>query len=340
MRGIIPHETATATFGKVVFFFVRHIRSPRASALTNPGGDHMKREYPYGTGPVKLVSSEWLDSNMKKTDLVIADIQPSIHDYLNEHIPGAVYLNEGLLRMSIRGIPGYFVPPESVQPAFRSLGIRKGVPVVVYTAKGAFSGEGDGLGQTMAAYALARFGHDSVYVLDGGLDKWKEEGRALTKEYAKVRESDFNASLRNDYFIGYEDFKSVKDSDHVIVLDARPRKVYEGQGPWMKPGHIPGAVNLPWTDFMDENNRALLKPEEEISAIINSKGITPDKTIICSCGTGREGTNEFLLFKFFMNYPRVMLYEGSFTEWVAYPENETVTGANPRKTERTAPVPF
>jgi len=58
----------------------------------------MKRDYPYGTGTVKWVSTDWLYENLKKQEIVILDVQPNIHDYIEEHIPGAIYLNESLLR--------------------------------------------------------------------------------------------------------------------------------------------------------------------------------------------------------------------------------------------------
>jgi thiosulfate/3-mercaptopyruvate sulfurtransferase len=136
--------------------------------------------------------------------------------------------------------------------------------------------------------------------------------------------------VRKDYFIEYEKFKEIKDRNDVIVLDARPADVYQGQGPWIKPGHIPGAVNLPWASLMDGKNKALLKPVEEIRSIVKGHGVSPEKTVICSCGTGREATNEFILFKWYLQYPKVLIYEGSFTEWSSYPENQTVTGKNPR----------
>jgi thiosulfate/3-mercaptopyruvate sulfurtransferase len=175
-----------------------------------------------------------------------------------------------------------------------------------------------------------RFGHNKVYVLDGGLDKWKKEGRRLTKDFPAVEESNFTVKLRENYWIEYEEFKKIKDNEDVVLLDARPSNFYEGQGPWPKPGHIPGAINLPWKTLMDGNNPALLKNEDEIRNILNVKGITPEKTVICSCGTGREATNEFIMFKFLVGFPDVKIYEGSFTEWSSHSENPTVTGKNPR----------
>ena len=290
----------------------------------------MKRTYPFGQGSVRLVSSDWLVEYLHDSNLMILDCQPNVHDYIQEHIPGAVYMNEGLLRASLNGIPAKYVPPEAIEAAIRLAGLKANVPVVVYTGTGPFKAWGDGLEQTMLAYSLARFGHDNVYVLDGGADKWKAEGKPLTKEFPPIEASDFVAQVRRELFVEYEEFTEMKDHPDVMVLDARPPALYEGQGPWIKPGHIPGAVNLPWASLMDEQNKRLLKPGEEIQAILDNKGVGPDKTIICSCGTGREATNEFLLFKWYLGYPKVRIYEGSFTEWSCYPENPTVTGGNPR----------
>lgn len=278
---------------------------------------------------VQLVSTEWLHVNIEQMAMTIIDVQPNIHDYILEHIPGAVYLNEGILRAPIGGIPGFHVSPETIEPVLRQVGIRHDRPVVVYTGTGAFSEWGDGLGQTMMAYSLARFGHENIYVLDGGLNKWKEECRKLVKEYPAVEVSDFAVKLHRDLYIEYDEFMSIKDRNDVLLLDARPEAMYEGQGPWPKPGHIPGAVSLPWASLMYRDNRMLLRPVDEIHSILAARQVTHDKTIICSCGTGREATNEFLLLKFFLGYPNVRLYEGSFTEWAAHPENPIVTGKSP-----------
>ena len=290
----------------------------------------MKKEYPYGTGTVKWISTDWLYENLKKREMVILDVQPNVHDYIEEHIPGAIYLTEGLLRTSVAGVPARYVPPETIQPVLRHIGVRPNIPVVVYKGTGAAKGWGDGLEQTMMAYSLARFGHDSLYVLDGGLDKWKGEGKPLTKEFSRANTSDFSVRVQTDFYVEYETFKAIKDREDVIVLDARPPAAYEGQAFWIKPGHIPGAVNVPWASLMDDKNKRLLKPDEEIAAILEASGVHTNKTVVCTCGTGREATNQFILFKWYLNYPKVKIYEGSFTEWTSYPENPTVTGKSPR----------
>jgi thiosulfate/3-mercaptopyruvate sulfurtransferase len=290
----------------------------------------MARQYPFGTGKVKLVSTEWLGDHLNDDGLMLLDCQPNVHDYIKEHIRGAVYMNEGLFRVPLKGLPAVYAPTEAIEAVFRRVGLRPDVPVVVYTGVGPFKGWGDGLEQVMVAYSLARHGHDAVHVLDGGIDKWTSEDREVVQEFPKVAESDFKAEVREEYFVTYDAFREMKDNDDVVLLDARPGNVYEGQGPWIKPGHIPGAINVPWKSFMHPDNPRLLRTNEEIEEIIEQHGITKDKTVICSCGTGREATNEFILFKWYLGYPNVRIYEGSFTEWSSYPDNPTVTGKSPR----------
>jgi len=287
-----------------------------------------ERESPYGQGPVKLVSTEWLQEHLKGPDLLIVDAQADVYDYFAQHIPGAVYFCDQTLRAPEQGMPVRYLAPEAMELLLRRVGLDNNKSVVVYTGKGQLTGTGDGLAQTMVAYTLVRFGQNNIFVLDGGLDKWTAEKRPVAKEFPKLKEGTFKVVLR-DCFVSMDDLKKLKDQDNVILIDARSVKAYEGQGPWTKPGHIPGAISLPWPSLMTDDNRMLLKSDEEIAALLKNHNITPDKTIITYCGTGREATNPYLLFKCYLGYPNVELYEGSFTEWSAYPDNPTVVGPNP-----------
>ncbi len=290
----------------------------------------MTKEYPHGDGVVKWVDTQWLMDHATDEDLMILDAQPNVHDYIKAHIPGAIYMNEGLLRIPKKGLPAQYVPETVIEPLFRRVGLEADRPVVVYTGKGLFSGWGNGLEQTMMAYTLARFGHKNVYVLDGGFEQWMQDEGPTSQVFPEVTESNFGVEVQREYFVAYDAFRTLKDRENVVLLDARPANVYEGQGPWIKPGHIPGAINVPWKVFMTDENPRKLRPDDEIQAILDEHEITPDKTVICSCGTGREATNEFLLFKWYLGFPKVKIYEGSFTEWSSYPQNPTVTGTNPR----------
>ncbi len=290
----------------------------------------MARTYPYGDSIVKLVSTAWLMDHANDEGLTILDVQPNVHDYFIQHIPKAVYMNESLLRVPLNGLPAQYVPEPVVEAIFRRVGLEADQPVVVYTGKGEFKGWGDGLEQTMVAYSLARFGMNQVYVLNGGLEQWLADKGPVSQIFPKVTASNFGVDVQREYFVKYDTFNMLKDQDNVVLLDARPENVYQGQGPWIKPGHIPGAINVPWKRFMHADNPRLLKSDAEIQKVLDAHAITPDKTVICSCGTGREATNEFVLFKWYLGFPKVKIYEGSFTEWSSHAENPTVTGPNPR----------
>ncbi len=290
--------------------------------------------YPPGDSLVKWVSTDWLARHINDEGLMLLDVQPNVHDYIMGHLPGAVYLNEGLLRSAWNHLPAMYIPPEALKPILDRAGIDPNRPVVVYSASGKYSkcasGLGDGLEQTMMAYSLIRFGHNKVYILNGGLEKWKAEGHELTKAFPRCNQSDFDIHIRRDYFVDYEEFKRLHGRENVMVFDARPFESYKEGGLWMKNGHIPGALSLPWRTLMTKENPKLMKNDEELSQLISKFNITPDKTLIIYCGTGREATNEFLFFKFYLGHEKVKIYEGSFTEWSAHSENPTVTGDRPR----------
>jgi len=283
---------------------------------------------------VTWISSEWLADHLDDSSLLIVDCRQNSHSYFQEHIPGAVHLHEELLRMHIGKLPVKWISPGAAQVLFSTLGFEQDRPVVVYSGTRSLTSSStatsDGLEQTLVAYSLARFGCRKVMVLDGGLAKWKSENRILSQDFGTSRLSPFTVEVQIDFLIGYDECARLKDEPDAILLDTRPLSMYEGQGPWMKPGHIPGAVNLPAMRVMDDKNSTLLKPEEEIRTILFSCGITPEKTVICSCGTGRSATAIFLVLKYFLGYPDVVMYEGGFTEWSSIPDNPVVTGKYPR----------
>jgi thiosulfate/3-mercaptopyruvate sulfurtransferase len=291
--------------------------------------------YPGGEGIVKWVSTGWLGDHVGDKGLTIIDCQPNVHEYIQDHIPGARYVHEGIFRLHGGHLPTEWVVPGIGQAVIRTLGLEARSPVVVYSSGGPMTGcggfIGDGLEQTMVTYSLIRYGLRNVCVLDGGFEKWHDEGRPLTRVFPEpVKPSGFMAEPEWEFIADYRKILGIKDHPDTILIDARPPAFYDGQGPWIKPGHIPGAVSLPWKTLMDDRNKKLLRPEDEIRTMVAEKGITPDKTVICSCGTGREATNEFILFKYYLGYPHVLLYEGGFTEWTSYPDNPVVTGKNPR----------
>ncbi len=260
----------------------------------------------------------------------VIDTQPDVHDFIMGHVPGAAYMNEKLLRCSCKdGLPACYVPEQVVEILFRRVGIQNRKPIVVYSGSGAYSKQGDGLEAAMVGYSLARFGHTKVFLLDGGIQRWHDDGFPLTKTVRRIDTGDFTPDIRRDLFVDYEQFRSIRNRPDVQVLDVRPPSVYEGPAVWEKPGHIPGAKNMPWRLFMDRENAYLLKTKEEISRLLDEVGADPGKETVVYCGTGREATNAFIVLKHVMGFPNVRIFEGSFTQWVSYSKNPTKTGAQP-----------
>jgi thiosulfate/3-mercaptopyruvate sulfurtransferase len=277
---------------------------------------------------VKYVDIQWLKSNLNGPFRIL-DFQPDVHDYIKEHIPGAIYMSERHFRAFHHNQPAVYVSPSIIESLLCQAGVNNSMPVVIYSGRGRFSQQGDGLDQTMAAYTLARFGHREIYILNGGIDAWIEAGWELEKQYTSIEQNSFIVNTQDNLFVNYHQFKERMHSPDTIMIDVRPRSVYEGQSLWSKPGHIPGAVNLPWRQFMTHTNACMLRPQHQIQELIDSKGIKQFQNILLYCGTGREATAAFIVFKYVMNYTNVNLYEGSFTEWCTNAENETVTGPNP-----------
>ena len=213
---------------------------------------------------VSWVTPEWLADHLDDPGLTIIDCRKQSHAYIHEHIPGAIYLHEALLRMHIGRSPVQWIPAEAAQVLFANLGIEQDSPVVVYSEctlpKVSSATISDGLEQALVAYTLARFGWRNVMLLDGGLAGWRSGNHPVTGSPGITRPSACTVDVQVGFLIGYDECRKIKDDADVILLDTRPSALYEGQGPWPKPGHIPGAVNLPATWLLDDHNPTLLKP--------------------------------------------------------------------------------
>jgi len=280
-----------------------------------------------GRGELTWVPPSWLDA--RPGGATVLDAQPDVHDYLEEHIPGAVRVEEGALRAPVGGLPTAFAPLAAVSAVLRAAGVRAGAPAVVYTSVGARSARGDGLGATYLAHALVRHGCRSVHVLDGGLERWRSEGRRLTKDIPTPRASRFQARVRRDLLAGRAQVERLRGRPGVLLLDTRSAQSYEGQGYLPRPGHIEGAVSLPWTSFVTEANRSLLRPMGDIERAARAAGAMDAREVIVSCGTGRTASLVFPVLRGLLGLPRVRFYEGSLADWAREPGAPMVAGPSP-----------
>jgi len=273
--------------------------------------------FPEGRREVRWVTAEWLQDHLGD-DMSIIDCQPNVHDFIRGHIPGSVYLAEESMRLSHSGTPHVWLPPRMAETLFRSVGVDNERSVLVYTTANPNLPTGDGAPQGMLAYSLAKYGHKKVLQLDGGLDAWIQIDGQLETRYSRIGAGDFLARPRQELAIDYEGFTSIMDRDDVVHIDSRPTVQYLGRSPWPKEGHIPGAVNIPWSDMVMPDNLTRLRSREELMENLLGHGVTADQRIVCHCGSGRKAAAQLCVMKWFLGFPDVRLFEGSFTEWCAH----------------------
>jgi thiosulfate/3-mercaptopyruvate sulfurtransferase len=257
----------------------------------------------------KLVSTEWLENNLKKENLRIIDVRSSIRDYWQNHIPGAVWLSPEALRLADHGVPGKLMPTDALAIMLGKMGVGRGTTVVVYDERNDFR-------PTYLIWALDYLAHPSALMLDGGFDKWQKEERSVTQDYPKIDPVDYDLTTMPDQEVraSLEEVEEAVKQNRAVILDVRPVELYTGEkGFWKRKGHIPGAINHFWGN--DLNQDGSWKDIQQLRDSYEKLGATPDKTIITSCGQGQMSSHTYFTLKHILGYPRVKNYDGSFNEW-------------------------
>lgn len=275
--------------------------------------------------PGGRVPPQWLQAHLRDADLRIVDLRSDIREYWKAHIPGAVYLSPEALRLPHRGVPGMLAPPQILAGILGRLGVTPDTLVVAVS-------EANDFHASYLLWALDYLGHRRWALLSGGMKRWVEERRPLTQDYPQVRPMHYRIpGPRPDRRATLEQVRDALDDDSTILLDVRPSALYTGEeGAWKRPGHIRGAVNLFWGHNLTETGA--FKPIEDLQSMYEAVGATPDRRIIVSCGQGQMASQTYLVLRYFLGYPDVRLYDGSFSEWSNHDDLpvETGRGAVPR----------
>ncbi|MCS7311850.1 MAG: sulfurtransferase [Acidobacteria bacterium] len=252
-----------------------------------------------------LVTTEWLARHWDNPDLRIIDARPNLRDYLDGHIPKAIYLNTETLRISLGGVPARLLPPERLASIFGSIGIGHRHTVVVYS-----SGQDAFAHATYIAFVLEFLGHRAVGVLDGGFEKWQAEGRPIEKEFPQVAPTKFvprvDRRLRADWLLVQ---KSVQ-SQEVQVLDARSPKAFAE-------GHIPMALNVFLRDNLQGQEVLTWKSQDELVQWFQASGVDLRKPIVTYCTSGREASQLWFTLRHVLGLQNVVVYDGSWIDWSA-----------------------
>jgi len=281
-----------------------------------------------------IVGTDWLAAHLQDPELRIVDtrwyIDPARRGqeaYAAGHIPGAVFLDMDTDLSAPGGGRGRpsgrhpWPPAEQVGHVMGAAGIGPRTRVVAY----------DDQAGAMAArlwYLLRAYGHHDVAVLDGGLVKWKAEGRPLETEVTRPAPAEFVARARAGWVL--DKAAMGRERERALVLDARGRPRYRGEAEPIDPraGHIPGARHAPYAANLTGGDVPVFRPPSELRAHYDALGATGEgEPPIVYCGSGVTACHDLLALE--LAGRRGRLYAGSWSEWSADPALPVATGDEP-----------
>lgn len=247
---------------------------------------------------------------------VVLDTRGGYKDYFRGHLPTAHHINFDTLRGTDAGVPVQYLPDDLTAALLVRAGVDRDRVHIVY-ATGAALPNDEILSATMVAHVLEKFGVENIRIVDGGLQGWIESGLEPVRKYHGNPAGNLPEKRKPEIAVNVDEVLAAKGKDGVVIVDARPHNEFIGDDDvWFRKGHIPGAIGFHWAKLMDEQNTHKFRPLTEVKPLLEAAGITPDKTIICYCGTSREGS----LLRFYLThiagYPKVTLYEGAWKEYV------------------------
>ena len=267
-----------------------------------------------------IVDTAWLAAHLQTPGLIVLD--GSWHlptakrdpkaEYLAEHIPGAVFFDIDDLSDEKSSLPHMLPSTIKFSSRMKKMGIGDGMKVVVYDSQGLFSA-------ARVWWTFRAMGHEDVAVLDGGLPKWKGEGRELDDGLPMKRFERHFTPLQNMGLIrDLHDIQEIVAKKHVQLVDARPAGRFKGTEPEPRPGirsgHIPGSRNVPSTSVL--NADGTMKSREELLAIFTAADIDPSAPVVTTCGSGVTASILSLALAV-IGQTNAAVYDGSWTEWGA-----------------------
>jgi thiosulfate/3-mercaptopyruvate sulfurtransferase len=268
-----------------------------------------------------LVSTEWLAAHLGAPGLAILDASwhlPTENrdghaEYLERHIPGAVFFDIDAIADKTSGLPHMLPDPIAFSSAVRKLGIGDGMKIVVYDSLGLFSA-------ARVWWTFRAFGVSDVAVLDGGLPKWLAEGRPLAEGAAAPKSRHFTARLDHALIASLDDVRAASAKSAPQIVDARNAERFRGEEleprPGLRSGHIPGSLNIPWRELVAEGR---LRAPQDLVAAFAKAGVDPAKPAIATCGSGVTAAIVALALSR-VGRPSVAVYDGSWAEWGLRPE--------------------
>jgi len=261
-----------------------------------------------------LVTTDWLAEHLNDDNVVVAEVDENPDLYDEGHIAGAVKLH---WRDDLQDpVERDLVDKPTFERLMSERGIANDATLVVYGDKNNW----------FAAYAywyLKIYGHGDVRILDGGRQKWADEGREFTTETPQPRQADYNASERDESIRTYRDAVRAQIGEQTKALvDVRSPQEYAGdliappgyeQEGAQRAGHIPTAASIPWATAVRDDGT--FKSADELRELYEGKGVTPEKEVTAYCRIGERSAHTWFVLRELLGYEQVKNYDGSWTEW-------------------------
>ncbi|WP_050387351.1 3-mercaptopyruvate sulfurtransferase [Bradyrhizobium pachyrhizi] len=265
-----------------------------------------------------LVSTEWLAAHLGDANVKVLDATfklPGVlplpkDDYRAAHLPGAVFFDVDAVSDHANPLPHMFPSAEQFGRDVGGLGISNSDTVVIYDS-------GGWVAAPRAWWMFLSYGHRNVRILNGGLKKWRAEGRAVESGEVKPKPATFKASYDPKRVRSIEQMIANVESRAEQVIDARAADRFEGRAPEPRPGiragHIPGARNVPYNQLFDAATGEM-KPLDDLRKSFAGAGVKLDAPIVTSCGSGvSAGVLTLALYR--LGVTESALYDGSWSEW-------------------------
>jgi len=266
-----------------------------------------------GTRPDVLVSTDWVAQHLSDESIRLVEVDVDTTAYESGHIPGAIGFNwQTQLQHRVRRD---IITREEFEQLLSESGISNDHMVILY-------GDNNNWFAAYAFWLFSIYGHEKLYLMDGGRKKWVSEGRPLTTEVPQYPHTQYRAKEPNVSLRAYSaQIMQAINNPQVALVDVRSPQEFTGEviaPPGMtetaqRGGHIPGAVNIPWAQAVNEDGT--FKTVDELRALYASKGVTPDKEVIAYCRIGERSSHTWFVLRHLLGYPHVRNYDGSWTEW-------------------------
>jgi thiosulfate/3-mercaptopyruvate sulfurtransferase len=260
--------------------------------------------------PRLLIETGELAGLLARPEIRIVDLRADPErgeaQYRAAHIPAAVYLSFRQLDDPQANAEGYPVRPERAADLFGRLGIDQETTVIAYDDAG-------GLYAARLFFVLEFYGHTRTRLLNGGLGKWRKEGRPLARGITRVEPKRFIPRARRELLATAEEVRAGLGQPEVCLIDARSPAEYAGTDVRAtRGGRIPGAGLVDWTTTL--NSDETFKSADALRAIFEVAGVRPDRQIITYCQSGIRAAHDYFALRL-LGYAKVKIYDGSWNEW-------------------------